>query len=103
MTSTKYSHKILEALENIEHPAIAATLMKLGMLRHIEVSSDKKVELTMVLPFPSIPENVRDYMINRLASAARSAGGELTKVNIAVMNEEERQKFLTIEQEFWRG
>jgi metal-sulfur cluster biosynthetic enzyme len=103
MTTTNNSHKIIEALEKVEHPAIATTLLTLGMLRYIEVTSDEKVVLTMVLPFPSIPANVRDYMINSLTSAVRSAGGELTKVNMAVMNDEERQKFLTIEQQYWRG
>jgi len=57
----------------------------------------------MVLPFPSIPDNVRDYMVNSLAAAAQSAGGELAKVNLAVMNEAERQNFLTKEQQNWRG
>ena len=103
MTTINNSQKIIEALEKVEHPAIATTLLTLGMLRNIELTSDEKVVLTMVLPFPSIPANVRDYMINSLTSAARSAGGELIKVNMAVMNDEERQKFLTIEQQYWKG
>ncbi len=94
MTTTNNSQKIIEALERVEHPAIASTLLTLGMLHNIEVTSDEKVVLTIVLPFPSIPAKVRDYMINSLTSAARSASGELIKVNIAVMNDEERHRRL---------
>jgi hypothetical protein len=42
-------------------------------------------------------------MVNNLTAAAKSAGGELTKVEMAVMNEAERQNFLTKEQANWRG
>jgi len=103
MSNTNNSQNIIESLEKVEHPAIATTLLNLGMLRGIGVTSDKKVTLTMILPFPSIPDNVRDYMVNSLAAAAQSAGGELAKVNLAVMNEAERQNFLTKEQQNWRG
>ncbi|MEA3334948.1 MAG: iron-sulfur cluster assembly protein [Chloroflexota bacterium] len=103
MSDINTNQKVIEAIERVEHPSIATTLLDLGMLRDIEVSSDKKVALTMVLPFPSIPDNVRDYMVNSLATAIQSSGGELVTVNLAVMNEEERQNFLTIEQQNWRG
>ena len=103
MSNTNNSQNIIELLEKVEHPAIATTLLYLGMLRDIEVTSDGKVAITMVLPFPNIPDNVRDLMVNSLAAAAQSASGELTKVNLALMNEEERQNFLTIEHQYWRG
>ncbi len=103
MSNTNNSQNIIDTLEKVEHPAIATTLLDLGMLRDIAVTSDLKATLTMVLPFPSIPDNVRDYMVNNLTAAAKSAGGELTKVEMAVMNEAERQNFLTKEQQNWRG
>ena len=81
MTNTNNSQNIIEALENVEHPTIATTLLNLGMLRDVEITSDKKVTLSMVLPFPSIPDNVRGYMVNSLAVATQAAGGELTKEN----------------------
>ena len=103
MSDINTNQKVIEAIERVEHPSIATTLLDLGMLRDIEVSSDERVALTMVLPFPNIPDNVRDYMVNSLATAIQSSGGELVTVNLAVMNEEERQNFLTIEQQNWRG
>jgi len=70
MSDTNNSQKIIESLEQVEHTAIATTLLNLGMLRDIEVTSGERVALTMVLPFPSIPDNVRGYMVNSLAVAA---------------------------------
>jgi hypothetical protein len=97
------SQNIIEVLEKVEHPAIAATLLDLGMLCDHEVAIDGQVSLTLVLPFPSVPTNVRDHLISSLALAAISAGGELAKVDLALMGEDEVQTFLAIEQENWRG
>jgi len=103
MNEKNMSTETIDALKKVEHPSISATLFDLGMLRNIEVSPEGKVSLTMVLPFPNIPENVRGIMIAGLAKAAKDAGGELEKVDMAIMNDEERQNFLAIEQQNWRG
>jgi len=73
------------------------------MLREVVISPEGHASLTLVLPFPSIPENVRNYMVNNLTEAVGSAGGELVKVNVALMNDVERQEFLAKEQQNWRG
>ncbi len=97
------NQNIHEALEKVEHPSISATLLDLGMLKNVTVTPGGKATFTLVLPFPNIPDNVRDYLINALGIAAQSAGGELTGVNLDLMNEEESQLFLKVEQENWRG
>ena len=103
MSDISSSQNIIEVLEKVEHPAIATTLLDLGMLRDLELATDGKVSLTLVLPFPSVPTNVRDHLISSLALAAKSAGGELTEVDLALMGEDEVQTFLTKEQQNWRG
>jgi metal-sulfur cluster biosynthetic enzyme len=100
------SHKnqaILAAIERVEHPAISTTLVDLGIIRNVEVAPDGRVTLTLVLSFQNIPDNIRDYMVNSLAAAAQSAGGELTEVKLTVMNEADLQNFLVKEQQHWRG
>ncbi len=103
MSDNKNNQNIIAALEKVEHPAIAATLVYLGMLRDIEIDQDGKVSLVLVLPFPSIPDNIRNYMVNSLAAAANSAGGELQKAGLALMTKEEVQDFLAKEKANWRG
>jgi len=97
------SQIILNALNQVEHPSIAASLFDLGMVRDIEINKAGKVDLTFVIPFPAIPDNIRDHMINSLAQAAKIVGGEVVSVKLEVMNDEERQTFLTVEQANWRG
>ncbi len=47
---------ILAAIGKVEHPAIATSLMDLGMLREVVIIPEGQTSLTLVLPFPSIPE-----------------------------------------------
>lgn len=97
-------NSINEAIQQVEHPAIASSLVDLGMIRDIVYNSeDKTVSLTLVLPVLNIPQNVRDYMVNSLHQALKSVDVELTGVNLAQMTEEERQVFLALEQQNWRG
>jgi metal-sulfur cluster biosynthetic enzyme len=103
MTDNNSKQNIIDALESVEHPAIATTLLHLGILRDHVVADDQTVTLTLMLPFSSIPDNIRDYMVNSLAAAARSAGGQLVAVRQGLMNDNERQNFLLIEQQNWRG
>jgi len=97
---------IQEAIEKVEHPAIATTLLDLGMLKDITATPNGKIALALALalalPLPNIPDNIRDFLIRSLESAAQSTGGELATVKLALMNEEKRQKFLTKEKPNWR-
>lgn len=94
---------ILQAINSLEHPEIAASLVDLGMVRDIEfLSEDNGVSLTLVVPFFGIPKTVRDYMVGSLYRAIQDAGGELQKVGLAEMTEEERQVFFQKEQTLWR-
>ncbi len=103
MTDNNSKQNIIDALESVEHPAIATTLLHLGILRDHVVADDQTVTLTLMLPFSTVPDNIRDYMVNSLAAAAQSAGGQLVAVRQSLMNDEERQNFLIIEQQNWRG
>lgn len=103
MTNTTLEEKILAALQKVEHPAIATTLQDLGILGETEIDAEGNVIFTLVLPFPNIPDNVRDMMVNQLAAAAQSAGGQVTKVRVGIMDDVARQTFLEKEQQNWRG
>ena len=91
------------AIERVEHPAIAITLLDLGIVRDTRVSPGGEVTLSLAVPFPNIPDHIRDYMVNSLAAAAQSAGGERIGLKLMVMDEGDLQHFLTKEQQHWRG
>jgi hypothetical protein len=50
----------------------------------------------------SIPAPVKDYLTNSLREAVAALDVRL-EVEIAQMNDEERQAFLAMEQESWKG
>ncbi len=95
--------EILKAIGEVEHPAISATLMNLGMVKDITVDQDGIVTLSLVLPFENVPENITDIIKASLAQKIASVSGKLVNVNEVIMNEEELQNFLTIESQNWRG
>ena len=104
MNGVDKQDKVYQAIQQVEHPAIASPLVDLGMIRDISYSPDENtVSLTLVLPVMGIPQNVRDYMVNSLYQAAKSAGSELTNVSLAEMTDGERQVFFVKEKENWRG
>ena len=95
---------INQVIQQVEHPAIASSLIDLGMVRDVNYSrEDNTVSLTLVLPIMGIPQNVRDYMVNNLYQAIKTTGSELTNVELAEMTDGERQVFLAKEKENWRG
>jgi len=103
MMSEEKVKNISQSISSVEHPSIAASLEKLGMLRDVEISESGDVSLTLVLPFPQIPENIQKFMINSLGAAVKTTGGELQQVKMAVMDGEEKANFLAIETQNWRG
>lgn len=93
---TKY---VLEKLNSIKHPAIDYSLIKLGILTNIQVF-DRKLTAEFAFPFPNIP--IADTLISSVASKA----GEMNLIfeyTVRVMDETERQRFLQLETEAWKG
>jgi len=92
---------VQEAIGKVTHPAISRTLVDLGMIRDVGLRGSK-VKLKLVLPILNIPAPVKDYLVNSLREVVAALGVRL-EVEIAQMNEEERQAFLAMEQESWKG
>jgi metal-sulfur cluster biosynthetic enzyme len=92
---------VQEAIGKVTHPAISRTLVDLGMIKDVGLHGSE-ARLTLVLPILSIPEPVKDYLVNSLREEVAALGVQL-EVEITQMNEEERQAFLAMEQESWKG
>jgi len=90
---------ILELLEDIPHPAINYSLVKLGILRDIQFSASK-VKAVFAFPFPKIP--IAEQLINSVSITLSNFDIEF-EYEICIMNEVEKKQFLILEKEAWKG
>ncbi|MEO1959309.1 MAG: iron-sulfur cluster assembly protein [Nautiliaceae bacterium] len=91
--------KVVQTIESIQHPAIATSLTNLGILQDVDIE-ENKVKATFVWPFANIP--IKEQIISSVKEPLKRLGLEL-EYNERVMNDEEREKFLTLEKKYWRG
>ena len=101
MASDVSLQDVQQAIGKVMHPAISRSLVELGMVKDVVVDGNE-VRLTLAIPVLNIPVAIRDYFIKSLKEAVAILGAPI-KVEIAEMNEEERQAFLAMEQESWKG
>ena len=101
MAKGKSEEDIRQVVAEIKHPAIDRTLVDLGVVKEITVTGNK-VLVTMALPFPGIPTQVKDYLVNSVVEQIKKMGVEV-EVDLTIMNQEELQAFLDMEQESWKG
>ncbi|WP_456479497.1 iron-sulfur cluster assembly protein [Nautilia sp.] len=91
--------KVIQTIESVQHPAIATSLVNLGILQDIDFE-DNTVKATFVWPFANIP--IREQIINSVAMPLKSMGLDF-EYDERIMSEEEKQKFLELEQKYWKG
>ena len=102
MAKEKSEEDIRQVVAEIKHPAIDRTLVDLGIVKEIVVNGNK-VLVTMALPFPGIPAQVRDYLVNSVVEQIKKMDVEVeVELKITIMNQEELQAFLAMEQESWK-
>lgn len=101
MSKSISKEDVYQAVGQVMHPEISRSLLELGMVKDVALEHGK-VTLTLALPILGIPVSIKDHLVNSLRNAVTGLGAEL-EVKIAEMNDEERQAFLTMEQENWKG
>jgi len=96
----KLSVKEVEAaLSKAMHPEISYSLVKLGMVKEIEVK-DASVSLTLLLPFLGIP--IKEDLINIVKEAVSKLGKDLKiEIKTSEMNEEEKKRFIKLARDGW--
>jgi len=91
--------KIIKTIESVQHPAIATSLINLGMLSDIDFEGNIIIA-TFIWPFDNIP--IKDKIVDSIRIPLEKLG--LTfEYNEKVMNEEEKEKFLALEKKYWKG
>ena len=91
----------IRAIQDVEHPAINCSLLKLGIAKEIEVENNK-ITLTIALPFAGIPEQMQYKLANSLVEPLSKLGSEIA-VQGVVMTETEKRNFLALEKANWKG
>ncbi|MBE9467307.1 MAG: DUF59 domain-containing protein [Bacteroidetes bacterium] len=90
---------VLKAIENINHPAIDLSLVELGIVKNVELEKNT-AKITFALPFPNIP--IVDMLINMIKQPIIALGVKFEET-IVLMTEEEKQRFLMLEESAWKG
>lgn len=91
--------EVIQVLSRVEHPSISYSLIKLGIVTDVELKANK-VSLVFAFPFPNIP--IGETLINSIADPLQGLGLELD-YEIRIMSDAERQRFLQLEAEAWKG
>lgn len=91
-------------LSQIEHPEIANTLSELGMIGDSEINTDEKlIKITLVLPMQTIPIEIRDMIINTIASTLKKeVSGYKLRISMAVMTEVQKTNFFSLSKQNWK-
>lgn len=90
---------VLKSIENVMHPAINFSLVKLGIVKDVVVE-DNTAKVIFALPFPNIP------IINDLIFSVSQPIMNMDlkfKYETVLMTEEEKAKFMKLEAEGWKG
>ena len=92
---------VKDAAAKVRHPAINSTLVELGIVNDIRLDGTH-AKITLALPALNIPPAITKYFIDNLTGALGAIGVSLA-VDQRVMDEEERQRFFSMEQANWKG
>ena len=94
-------NEVEEVLKKIEHPEIAYTLFDLGMIKHVKLENNV-VKLTLKVPMLGVP--ILDYLVASIKESVKEKfPGLEVDIDVAEMNIEERERFMRMAREAWRG
>jgi len=98
---TKLSQtEIEQALSKVMHPEINYSLVDLGMIKDV-VSEEKKVSLSLKLPFLQVP--VRELLIESIKKALYDLDNTIrVEIDMEQMSQEERENFAKMAKEGWK-
>jgi len=94
----KTKQDIINAISDVEHPAIAYSLIDLGIVKDITLE-DNKARVTFAFPFANIP--IAEQLVNSIYDRVYHLGLDF-EYAIVQMNEAEKQKFMKMETDGWK-
>jgi len=97
----KFSQSDIDrALSKVMHPEIKYSLVDLGTIEDV-VCEEKKVGLTLKLPFLQVP--VRELLIESIKKALYELDNSIqVEIDMEQMSQEERENFMKMSKEGWK-
>jgi len=92
---------VLKAIEHVQHPEIAVTLMDLGMILDVGIEG-QTANVAMALPMLNIPEAVVRALTESIHPPIENLGLQL-QVQFFEMAPDIREKFFSAAQANWKG
>lgn len=90
---------VMDELLKVNHPAIDYSLIKLGIVSDVKLEGNK-VSVVFAFPFPNIP--IAQELVNSVAQPVQALDLEF-EYDIRLMSEEEKNRFLELEAQAWKG
>jgi ATP-binding protein involved in chromosome partitioning len=92
-----------EAIADVTHPEIDATLVDLGMVDDVRVDGDE-VTIDVAIPMAGIPDAIKRMLAERLGEGIETMDVDPdVTVQFVVMDDETRERFFQMEEENWSG
>jgi len=95
----KTIYDLAQVITKVPHPFINYSLTELGIVTDIDLE-DNLVTLKFVWPFPEIP--IRDDLVNSVEKVVSELGFEFSYTE-RVMTPVEKNDFLVLEKQGWKG
>ena len=92
-------NEVYKLIKDIRHPAIDHTLFDLGIIKEVDVE-DNRATVVFAFPFPNIP--IEDQLVGSVAAPLVEKGMDF-KYKVELMTAEEKDKFMKMEKEAWKG
>lgn len=92
---------IEEAIDDVTHPEVDATLIDLGMIDDITVEGTE-VTIDVAIPMAGIPDAIKQMLAQRLADPLESLDVDAT-IRFVLMDEATRERFFQMEEDNWSG
>ncbi|MCF6183473.1 MAG: iron-sulfur cluster assembly protein [Bacteroidales bacterium] len=90
---------VIKNISDVMHPAINFSLVKLGIVSDVKVENNTATVM-FALPFPNIP--ILYDLIFSISQPVMDMGLEF-KYETRIMSEQEKNDFLKLEAEGWKG
>jgi len=95
----KTIYDLAQVITKVPHPFINYSLTELGIVTDIDLE-DNLVTLEFVWPFPEIP--IKDDLVNSVEKVVSELGFEFSYTE-RVMTPVEKNDFLVLEKQGWKG